>query len=220
MADSITDFDSAQMLKISQPQKGYRFSMDALMLASHVKAKGDEKLIDIGSGSGIISILLAHKYPSLNIIGIEIQEELYKLAQNNIKENGLEDRIHIIHDDVKNIKISKTEGPADIIVSNPPFGKKGAGRISPNPQKAIAKHEIALELDSLLNCSNRLLKDRGRLFMIFPFKRHKELGQALIQHHFELEYSRHVGGKTDSDPLRIIVCALKKTQELTKRQQV
>jgi tRNA1Val (adenine37-N6)-methyltransferase len=210
LADSITDFDSDQVLKISQPQKGYRFSMDALMLASHVKVKGNEKLIDIGCGSGIISILLAHKYPGLNIIGIEIQEELYKLAQKNIKANGLEGRIRIIHDDVKNIKISKTEEPADIIVSNPPFGKKGAGRISPNPQKAIAKHEIALDQDSLLNCSNRLLKDKGKLFMIFPFNRRKELRQGLIQYNFQPEYSHNVCSKADEEPLRIIICAVKK----------
>ena len=210
MADSFTGLDFAQALKISQPEKGYRFSMDALMLASHVKVKGNEKLIDIGCGSGIISILLAHKYPGLNIIGIEIQEELYKLAQKNIKANGLEGRIRIIHDDVKNIKISKTEEPADIIVSNPPFDKKGAGRISPNPQKAIAKHEITLDLDSLLNCSNRLLKDKGKLFVIFPFNRHRELMQGLKRHLFEPEYSRHVNIKTNSEPLRIIVCALKR----------
>ena len=209
MADCITDFNYRQLPNIFQPEKGYRFSMDALMLASHVKVGGNERLIDIGCGSGIISIILAHKYPFLKIMGIEIQEELCTLAQKNIMENGLEGRVSIVHDDVKNVKIRRAEELADIIVTNPPFGKKGEGRISPNPQKAIARHEIALDLDSLLKCSNKLLKDKGRLFMIFPFNRRRELEQRLIRYHFRAEYIRDIQIKRDKEPLRIIACAVK-----------
>ena len=209
MADCITDFNYRQLPNIFQPEKGYRFSMDALMLASHVKVGGNERLIDIGCGSGIISIILAYKYPYLKIMGIEIQEELCTLAQKNIMENGLEGRVSIVHDDVKNVKIRRAEELADIIVTNPPFGKKGEGRISPNPQKAIARHEIALDLDSLLKCSNKLLKDKGRLFMIFPFNRRRELEQRLIRYHFRAEYIRDIQIKRDKEPLRIIACAVK-----------
>jgi tRNA1Val (adenine37-N6)-methyltransferase len=209
LADCITDFNYRQLPNISQPEKGYRFSMDALMLASHVKVGANERLIDIGCGSGIISIILAHKYPFLKIMGIEIQEELCTLAQKNIMENGLEGRVSIVHDDVKNVKIRRAEELADIIVTNPPFGKKGEGRISPNPQKAIARHEIALDLDSLLKCSNKLLKDKGRLFMIFPFNRRRELEQRLIRYHFRAEYIRDIQIKRDKEPLRIIACAVK-----------
>jgi tRNA1Val (adenine37-N6)-methyltransferase len=143
-------------ISISQPENGYRFSMDPFILASQVQVKESKKIIDIGTGCAIIPLILSSKHPDLKIIGIEIQEELATFAKRNVVANKLENTIQIIFNDIKNIKSSDMDGKADIIVSNPPYKKKNSGRLNPDSQKAIARHEIALDIDTLFDCSNRL----------------------------------------------------------------
>ena len=196
-------------LIISQPEKGYRFSIDPLILAAHIFPKGHEKVMDLGCGCGIIPLLLAQRYPKLKITGIEIQEELYAFARQNIMDNGFEKNIHILHDDIKNIQFIETDTRADIIVTNPPYKKLGTGRINPDPQKAGARHEISLNINMLLECSSRLIRDQGLLFIIFPFERLSELIRAMARHHFYPEFIRHVHIKADTRAARVIVRAVK-----------
>ena len=196
-------------LNISQPEKGYRFSIDPLILAAHILPKGDETVMDLGCGCGIISLALAHRYPNLKITGIEIQKELYTFAQQNIAANGFEKNIHILHDDIKNIKFSETDTRADIIVTNPPYKKLGTGRLNPDPQKALARHETSLDIDVLIECSNRLIRDQGLLFIIFPFDRLSDLTQAMARHHFYPEFIRYVYIKAGTKATRVIVRAAK-----------
>ena len=203
------DSSSIHRLNISQPEKGYRFSLDPLILAAHILPKGDETVMDLGCGCGIISLILAYQYPTLKITGIEIQEELYTFAQQNIAANGFEKNIHILHDDIKNIKFSETDTRADIIVTNPPYKKLGTGRLNPDPQKALARHETTLDIDALIECSSYLIRDQGLLFIIFPFDRLSDLTLAMARHHFYPEFIRHVHIKANAKASRVIVRAVK-----------
>ncbi len=183
--------------------------MDPFILAAHIQPTGFEKIIDVGCGCGIIPLILASRYPGLKIIGVEIQKELFQFARKNTISNKLANTIHIIHENIKNINISHINGKADIIVSNPPYKKKGTGRLNPDSQKAIARHEISLDIDLLFKCSDRLLKEQGRLYIIFPAQRLSDLILTMEQYKFTPDFIRFVHIKKKPEAGRGILSAQK-----------
>jgi len=183
--------------------------MDPFILAAHIKPIGFEKIIDVGCGCGIIPLILAVKYPGLRITGVEIQKELVSFAKENVVNNKLEKTIRIIHKNIKNINVLDINGKANIIVSNPPYKKKGSGRLNPDSQKAIARHEICLNIDMLLKCSNRLLKEQGRLYIILPAQRLSELMPTMEKYKFSLDFIRFVHIKKNEDAKLVILRAVK-----------
>ncbi len=201
--------EDAHQLTISQPEKGYRFSLDSLILAAHIQPKGNETVMDLGCGCGIISLILARRYPDLKITGIEIQEELYDFARKNILANGFEKNIHILHGDIRTFQWSRIDTGVDIIISNPPYKKLGTGRMNPDPQRAVARHETALSIDALVECSNRLIREQGLLCVIFPFDRLPDLSTALTRHQFYPEFIRPVHIRPGTKARRVIVRAVK-----------
>ena len=200
-------------IKVSQPENGYRFSMDPFILAGHVQPRGVEKIVDIGCGCAIIPLILAFRYPDINIIGVEIQKELSWFARQNIIANRLESTIRILHENIKDIKLSDINGPADIIVSNPPYIKKNSGRLNPESQKAIARHEITFDIDMLFYCSNKLLNKKGKLYIIFPAERLSDLHNAMEQYKFSPDFFRYIYIKKNYPPKRVILCAVKNTDK-------
>jgi tRNA1Val (adenine37-N6)-methyltransferase len=200
-------------ISISQPEKGYRFSMDPFILTAQVQLKESKKIIDIGTGCAIIPLILSTKHPDLKIIGIEIQEELARFAKRNVVANSRENTIQIILNDIKNVKSSDMGGKADIIVSNPPYKKKNSGRLNPDSQKAVARHEIALDIDTLFDCSNRLLNKYGRIYVIFPAERLSDLILSMERHKFGLDTIKFVHTKKDAPAKMVIVCAKKNSRQ-------
>ncbi|RLB87390.1 MAG: SAM-dependent methyltransferase [Deltaproteobacteria bacterium] len=196
-------------INISQPEKGYRFSMDPFILAAHIQPKGFQKIIDIGCGCGIITLILAARHPGIKIKGVEIQNELARFARENVMNNGLKNAIHIMHENIKNIDVSDINGKADIIVSNPPYKKKDTGRLNPNSQKAIARHEIFLDIDLLFLCSKKLLNSKGRLYIIFPAQRLSDLVLTMERYKFIPDFIRFVHIKKNTAARRVILCATK-----------
>ena len=197
-------------IKLSQPENGYRFSIDPFILAAHINKADNKKIIDIGSGCGVISLILAFKYPESKITGIEIQKELYLCAEQNIITHKLENTVNIIHGDIQAIRPKDINGKADIIISNPPYTKKGTGRFNPDFQKAIARHEITLDIDMLFKCSNKLLTKKGRLYLIFPASRLSDLFAAMEQYRFVPDFIRFVHTKKNTAATLIILCAVKR----------
>ncbi len=194
-------------IKISQPEQGYRFSIDPFILAAHVKGIENQKVIDIGCGCGIIPLILSLKSSAFKITGVEIQKKLYVCAKKNIITNKLENIINIIHGDIKNIDTADINGKADVIVSNPPYKKRGCGRLNPDSQKAIARHEITLDIDKLFRYSSRLLKEKGKLYIIFPAQRLSDLFLTMERYTFSPEFIRFIHTKKDSIAKRVILCA-------------
>jgi tRNA1Val (adenine37-N6)-methyltransferase len=128
-------------------------------------------VLDLGAGSGVIALILATRDISVKAVGIEIQEELVDMARRSVTMNRLADRVEIIHDDVKKIKILCEENAFDIVVSNPPYRKLRSGRINPDGQKALARHEIRGALGDFLAAAQYALKKSGRIFLIYPASR-------------------------------------------------
>lgn len=172
-ADETVDTFLNGKLRIIQSQRGYRFSVDALLLAEFVSIKDEDLVIDLGAGSGIISLFLATKRKVGFIVGIELQKELVSQAQRNVALNELERKIAIIQGDLRHLPLAR--GFADVVVCNPPYRQQRSGRISPDESKAIARHEIAASLDAILAAAKALLKPGGRLTLIYPANRLTEV---------------------------------------------
>lgn len=200
--------DIFSRLKIEQPEKGYRFSVDPILLVSSVTPKDGEQILDIGTGCGIIPLILASNYPKIHITAVEIQEELAEIAQRNIEANQLAQRIRLINKDIRVINPSDTNGRFDRVISNPPYKKKGSGRLNTDMQKAVARHEITLTLEELILCATRFLKRNGILNLIYPSGRLKELHHAMNRHSIKPSDIRYVHTGKGVSPKLVLVTGI------------
>lgn len=187
------DTETLETLKIGnlryiQPKRGYRFSIDAILLADFVNVKPDERIIDLGTGSGILPLLIAALTPVREIVGLELQEPLAQIARRNVRLNALDDRIQILEGDLRQVPRLFRAGTFDVLCSNPPYRKVGTGRINPENEQAIARHEIACSLSDLLAAWKYLVKPGGKVFVIYLPERLSELLAGLTA--FRLEPKR------------------------------
>lgn len=171
MAALTTDSFFNGRIRVKQEQSGYRFSIDAVILAWHCKPQPDDIVVDLGTGCGIIPLILAYRHPAIKIHGIEVQRELADIATLNVAENFLEDRIQVHLRDMKSLSHNMIAGPADLVVSNPPYRKAESGRINPDQQRAVARHEIEVTLYDVIETAHRLLRVSGRCVMIYTAER-------------------------------------------------
>ncbi|HAR48850.1 MAG TPA: methyltransferase domain-containing protein [Smithella sp.] len=162
-------------LRVFQTRRGYRFSLDSILLAHFVSLKPRARAIDIGCGSGIILLILAKRFPQSNFAGLEIQKNLAALAEKSTRINELESRVKIFSGDARDIKNVFPAQSFDTVIFNPPYRKLNSGRINPHPEKAIARHEIKGSLKYFLTAAKYLLKPAGTVFTIYPAKRLVEL---------------------------------------------
>lgn len=187
-------------LKVNQNRFGYRFSIDAVLLAYHVKPKPDDKILDLGTGCGIVALILAYRNPAIKIYGIELQKELAQIAALNVRENCMTGQISILCDDLRRFKLDMISGPVDLVTSNPPYRKAISGRINPNQQRAIARHEIKATLFDILESAKRLLRKSGRFITIYPSERTTDLLTQMRHAGIEPKYLRiiHSGFQTEA----------------------
>jgi len=194
MGSITTDTFFNGRVRVNQDRSGYRFSIDAILLAYYARPRPDDKIIDLGTGCGIIPVILAHRHPGITLYGIEVQKTLAEIATLNAKENRMSDRITIIEKDLKLLESQVVFGPVDLVVSNPPYRRARSGRINSDPQRAIARHEITATLLDVVQAAHRVLRNSGRLVMIFPAERVIDLicqmRSALIEpKHLQMVYS-------------------------------
>jgi tRNA1(Val) A37 N6-methylase TrmN6 len=153
-------------LKLIQSRDGYRFSIDAVLLSEFVTIRPEDVVVDIGTGCGVILLILLLTKPAGHVFGLEIQEALASQAQRNAVLNGFEDKMGIILGDIKNPPMVNKF--ADVVICNPPYRKAESGRINPDQRRAIARHEILASIDDILRAARNLLTKKGRLAMIYP----------------------------------------------------
>ena len=158
-------------IQVKQHRSGYRFSIDAVLLASHAKPGPEDTVLDLGTGCGIIPMILAYRNPGIEVYGIEVQTDLADIAALNITENGLDDQITVLCMDMKTLNLETTSEPVDLVVSNPPFRKAESGRINPNRQRAVARHEIKATLYDVVETGRRMLRTGGRFVMVYLAER-------------------------------------------------
>lgn len=165
-------------LKICQPKRGYRFSVDSVLLGRWVKPHQKARILDLGCGCGIMALMLAYLYPQTRVTGVEIQAVLAEAARLNVSDNGLLN-LNIIEGDACLLKPNAMGAPFDMIVCNPPFFKANAGKVNLNQGAAAARHEITLNLPLLAQTARRLLTTKGKLSLIYPAARLGELMTVL-----------------------------------------
>ena len=166
-------------LQILQKKKGYRFSVDAILLSQFIRIRKNEKVIDLGTGCGILPLLLSQTTKAQSFVGVEIQKGLAECAEKNVVLNHLEERMSILKQDFRELKKTFPPGSFDVALSNPPYRKYQTGRINPSMEKAIARHEIKATLEDLISTVSYLLPPKGRFYLIFPALRTVDLLVAL-----------------------------------------
>lgn len=196
-------------VQVKQNQSGYRFSIDAVLLAYHAKPQSGDKVLDLGTGCGIIPLILAYRKPEIKIFGIEIQKELAEIAAINVADNRMKNRINIICRDMKCLDQAMVSGPVDLIVSNPPYRKLNSGRINPNRQRAIARHEIKITLDDVVKTAGRLLRTMGRFVMIYPAERMTDILTRMNKARIEPKFIRMIHSGIDTQAKLILVEGVK-----------
>lgn len=172
-------------LKLIQDPDSFCFGIDAVLLSNFCIIKKNWRVIDLGSGNGIIPILLAGKTNAKEIIGIEIQKELVDMATRSVRLNYLEDRVKIIHEDLNNVAEYFPFYSFDAVITNPPYMKEGGGLPNPKSSKAIARHEIKTTLEDVIRVSAKLLKDKGSFYMVH--RPHRLVDIVYLCRHYNLE---------------------------------
>jgi tRNA1Val (adenine37-N6)-methyltransferase len=196
-------------LQIVQKKRGYRFSVDAILLSQFVKIQKDERVIDLGTGCGILPLLLSHITKARSFVGVEIQKGLADCAKRNVVSNHLEGRISILKQDFRGLKRTFPSGSFDVALSNPPYRRYRTGRINPSMEKAIARHEIKGTLKDLISITSYLLPPKGRFYMIFPASRTVDLFVALRHGRLEPKRLQFVHPRTGKEAEFILIESIK-----------
>jgi tRNA1Val (adenine37-N6)-methyltransferase len=194
-------------LKLVQGKEGYRFSVDPLVLADFIKVKAKDRVIDLGTGNGIIPLLLAAKKRPGYILGVEIQPRLSSLARRNVILNKMEDRVEIKTGDFRQLDLGER---FSVVVSNPPYLRSGAGRTSPEPERAIARSDLYCTLPELIAAAGRFIARDGRFYLIFPAKRLFELLMELKGYGFAPVRMRLVYSKPKQPAGLVLIDARKR----------
>ena len=193
---------------IQDPEK-FCFGMDAVLLSGFAKIKKGEQVLDMGTGTGIIPILLKAKTPGQHFTGLEIQEECAKMASRSVRYNGLNSDIDIVCGDIK--EAAEIFGAASFhaVTCNPPYMIGQHGLQNPYMAKAIARHEILCTLEDVVSQAARVLKDRGRFYMVHRPFRLAEIFQALTKYKLEPKRMQLVYPFVDREPNMVLIEALK-----------
>jgi len=155
-------------LTLFQAKDGYRFSLDAILLAGITRVRPSDRIVDLGTGCGVIPLILAYRKLGESLLGLELQPELVELARRNIDVNGLQDQVRLLEVDFREVSKSLPAESADLVVSNPPYRRLKTGRINPDRQRAVARHELTGSVVDVFEAASHLLAQGGRLAVIYP----------------------------------------------------
>ncbi len=200
----------AWQLTLQQPRHGYRFSLDAFLLADFVSPASHvhQPLLDLGTGCGVIILLLARRFSRAHLVGVELQTELVTFVQQNVVRNGLGHRVHMVCADVRTLPSLVSAGGFSMVVCNPPYRRVGQGRLNPNASRAMARHEVALTLAQLLTAARHALARRGLLVMIYHPSRLAELCVELERVGLGLRRVRLIHPKPETAASMVLVEAV------------
>ena len=185
------------------------FGMDAVLLSAFAKVKTGECVLDLGTGTGILPILLAGKTEGRHFTGLEIQEESADMARRSVQHNHLEDRISIVTGDIKEASSVFGTESIDVITTNPPYMIGGHGLANPDSAKAIARHEVLCTLDDILRESSKMLKYGERFYMVHRPFRLVEILTKITAMHIEPKRMRLVYPYIDKEPNMVLIEGIK-----------
>lgn len=197
-------------LKIIQNEEGFCFGIDSVLLSDFAKnIKKDSIVLDLGTGTGIIPILLCGKTNLKKVIGVEIQEEVAKMAEKSIKLNNLEDKFEIINENILSLNNIYEKQVFDVIVTNPPYKKKETGVINENEKKLISRHEITAVLEDFIKVSKDLLKDKGEFYMVHRPERLVDILSLMRKYKIEPKILKMVYSNKNREPKLVLIKGVK-----------
>ena len=191
--------------KIIQHPDKFCFGMDAVLLSGFAKAKEGEKVIDLGTGTGIIPILMEAKNKNAHYTGLEIQTESADMAQRSVSLNELDDKISIVNGDIKDAVDIFGAASYDVVTTNPPYMTEHHGLKNPNDSKAIARHELLCSLEDVIRISSKLLIPGGRFYMVHRPFRMAEIFNLMCQYKIEPKRMKLVYPFIDKEPNMVLI---------------
>jgi len=200
-------------ISVLQKKKGYRFSLDAPLLADFIQTSPLDEMVELGTGHGIVSLLLSIKAFKF-IVALEIQASLAQLAGRNIILNHLQERIFIVQQDLLTFFPKKR---FDVVFSNPPYIAKNKGQLSMSEEKSIAKHELKCDIFDIMQKTSEILKKSGRAYFIFPEKRKDDFMRAAESQGLKIKVFRSVISSPGEQPL-LFLTECNSTASKTEKQ--
>lgn len=179
-------------LKLIQNTDIFCFGMDAVLLSTYARAGKKDRVLDMGTGNGIIPVLMQSKNPSSTYSALEIQEGSAQLARRNVELNHLEDRISVVKGDIKEASTIFGEASFNVVTSNPPYMNENHGIVNPDSAKAIARHELLCSLDDVIREASRCLKSKGKMYMVHRPNRLVDIFDTMRKYHLEPKRMRLV----------------------------
>lgn len=204
-------------LKIIQNVKGFCFGIDSVILSNFAKnIKEDAKILDLGTGTGILPILLSAKTQAKKLVGIEIQEDVANMAKRSVKLNDLEDKIDIINESILNLENIFELASFDVVITNPPYKKKNTGIKNESENKYISRHEVTAELSDFIRVANRMLKDKGEFYMVHRPERLVDILETMRKYKIEAKVLQFVSQNSTKEPKLVLIKGIKNAKSFLK----
>ena len=195
-------------LKIIQNTDGFCFGIDSVLLTEFARdIKKQSRIVDMGTGTGVLAILLSKKVDAKKIYGIEIQKDVAEMANRSVKLNSLENVIEIINEDIN--KINLENNSFDAVVTNPPYKKLGTGIDNKKEKQKISRYETTASLDDWLRISSKLLKDNGSFYIVYRTDRLSELTENMRKYKLEIKRERFVYSNINKQSNLVLIKAVK-----------
>lgn len=202
-------------LKIIQNTDGFCFGVDSVLLTEFARdIKKKSKIVDLGTGTGILGILLSKKVEPEEIVGIEIQSEVAKMAQKSVELNNLQSIMKIVNQDICKLDFKKSY--YDVVITNPPYKKIGTGINSFYEKQQISRFETTASLDDWIRISSKLLKNNGCLYMVYRTDRLTELFDTMKKYKLEIKKMRFVYSKASEQSNLVLIKAIKCGKQFLK----
>lgn len=196
-------------LHIIQNENGFRFGMDAVLLSDFTSVRPRERIADMGTGTGIIPLLLSQKREDTTFEAFEIQPDVAQMAARSVQLNGLEERIHIHAADMRSATDILGYQSMHAVTCNPPYGKAGSALTSRTEAVRVSRHETDIDIDEIVAACSGVLRNMGRLTMVFPAQRLLELCDSMRRHRLEPKRIRMVCAKVEKPPYLVLIEAMK-----------
>lgn len=203
-------------MRILQKKEGFRFGTDAVLLADFAAARPGERIADFGTGTGVLPLLIAARTQRTCFEAIEIQPEIADMARRSVALNGMEDRIRIHCADVRDAMALLGSGSVDRVVCNPPYTPVNGGMESPIKTRALSRHEQVCTLDEIILSAGRVIRNGGKLDVVFPSARMLEMMDAMRRVHLEPKRVRLVCGHAADAPKLVLIEAIKNAKPMLK----
>lgn len=205
--------------RIIQNKNCFCFGMDAVLLSSFAKAEKGERVLDLGTGNGVIPILMQAKNPGAFFAGLEIQEVSADLARRSVELNGIGEYVNIVQGDIKEASAIFGGASFNVVTTNPPYMNENHGIVNPDSAKAIARHELLCTLEDVVREASKCLKMRGRFYMVHRPQRLVEIFDTMTRYHLEPKRMRMIHPHEDKEANMVLIEAVKGGRTLLKTEQ-